>query len=150
MNACNDAKCEKLSSVWVTLRYALLAPQFRKGLNILSESKWNHHGTGFTSMPYAGTTHEPHFMFPPQTFDGVNLSSVHELPPDFRFFALQPQPNGLHTVTFVRDEYIEANSIVRYSWNTGELYNERDELPGMVQQRSRLGMSVFLSSRRTR
>ncbi|MEC8018601.1 MAG: hypothetical protein VX160_06520, partial [Actinomycetota bacterium] len=64
----------RADSVWVTLRYALLAPQFRKGLTILSESKWNHHGTGFTSMPYAGTTHEPHFMFPPQTFDGVNLS----------------------------------------------------------------------------
>ena len=125
-------------SVYSEPGFALHTPKANAGMSIISKSSFQDVGFGYMAPPFVntpGSTLSTDFWFPRTWFPNFVPMVLDQAPDDMRFIKMHSHNNSnLSLVPVFNEDEIVDNNFKRYSFTSGELYDERTQITVLLDK----------------
>ena len=120
------------SSVYSEPGFALHTPAGNKGMSIISKSSFQDLGFGYLAPPFVGATD---FWFPSSWAPNPVPMVLSDAPKNFRSIPMFSHPgSNLSLVPVHSEASVIANNLERWSFTTGQRYDERSAVTGLLNK----------------
>ena len=120
------------SSVYSEPGFALHTPAGNKGMSIISKSSFQDLGFGYLAPPFVGATD---FWFPNSWAPNPVPMVLSDAPKNFRSIPMFSHPgSNLSLVPVHSEASVIANNLERWSFTTGQRYDERSAVTGLLNK----------------
>ena len=120
------------SSVYSEPGFALHTPAGNKGMSIISKSSFQDLGFGYLAPPFVGATD---FWFPNSWAPNPVPMVLSDAPKNFRSIPMFSHPgSNLSLVPVHSEASVIANNLERWSFTTGQRYDERSAITGLLNK----------------
>ena len=120
------------SSVYSEPGFALHTPAGNKGMSITSKSSFQDLGFGYLAPPFVGATD---FWFPNSWAPNPVPMVLSDAPKNFRSIPMFSHPgSNLSLVPVHSEASVIANNLERWSFTTGQRYDERSAITGLLNK----------------
>ena len=131
--------CRDDHSVYSEPGFALHTPKANAGMSIISKASFQDIGFGYMAPPFANDspvfTGPTDYWFPRTWFPNFVPMVLDQAPAGMRFISMYSNNNSnLPLVPIYEEDEIAYRKMERYSFTTGELYNEREQVSGLLEK----------------
>ena len=125
-------------SVYSEPGFALHTPKANAGMSVISKAPFQDVGFGYMAPPFVsspGSTGSTDYWFPRTWFPNFVPMVLDQAPDEMRFIKMYSNNNSnLSLVPVYSEEEIVDKDLKRYSFTTGELYDERAQIYVLLEK----------------